>query len=221
MNLIGGFLGNDSMFGRLMTKIGTVIAANVLFVVCSIPFVTIGSAWKSLYHTIFTMINAEDAINPFRTFWQEFRKGFIRTTLYWLAFVGILVLGCIDLQACSQMGGGVQFFSAGVIAVMIIVVVTGLYLFPLLSVYTGKLTDMIKRSICFAVGSPLRLMVIVPLNVVPLMLYMIDEGNRPTYGFIGAFFWFGLIALITGKLLNSQMKKYQENIIFTEKKTSI
>ena len=121
MNLIGGFLGNDSTFGRLMTKVGTIIAANVLFAVCCIPFVTIGAAQKALYHTIFSMINAEDCINPFKTFWQGLRKNFIRTTLYWLVFVGIMMLGSIDLQVCGQTSGVLKYFSAGIIGVMFIV----------------------------------------------------------------------------------------------------
>lgn len=113
MNLIGGFLGNDSTFGRLMTKVGTIIAANVLFAVCCIPFVTIGAAQKALYHTIFSMINAEDCINPFKTFWQGLRKNFIRTTLYWLVFVGIMMLGSIDLQVCGQTSGVRSIFPQG------------------------------------------------------------------------------------------------------------
>lgn len=221
MNLIGGFLGNDSTFGRLMTKVGTIIAANVLFAVCCIPFVTIGAAQKALYHTIFSMINAEDCINPFKTFWQGLRKNFIRTTLYWLAFVGIMMLGSIDLQVCGQTSGVLRYFSAGIIGVMFIVLVIALYLFPLLSVYTGKLTEMIKRSIFFALNSPLRLAGVLLVNVVPLLIYFLDEANRPTYAFIGAFFGFGLMALITGKLLNPQIKKYPENLILAENKTAV
>ena len=49
MNSIGGFLGNDSTFGKLMTKVGTIIAANIMFAVCCIPFVTVGAAQKALY----------------------------------------------------------------------------------------------------------------------------------------------------------------------------
>lgn len=221
MNLIGGFLGNDSSFGRLMTKVGTVIAANVLFAVCSIPFVTIGAAQKALYHTIFTMINSEDAINPFKTFWQGIRNNFIRTTLCWLAFVGIMMLGSVDLQVCRQARGVIRYLSAAIIGVMLIVLVIALYLFPIMSVYTGKLTEMIKRSVFFAVNRPLRLIVIILVNMVPLAIYFLDEANRPTYAFIGAFLGFGVIALITGKLLNSQIRKYPENLILTESKTAI
>ena len=221
MNIIGGFLGNDSIFGRLMTKVGTIIAANVLFAVCSIPVVTIGAAWKGLYHTIFSMLEAEDAFNPFKTFWQGFRKNFVRTTLYWLAFAAVMILGYVDLQVCMQVSGGIiQYFSAGAIAVMIVALVIALYLFPLLSMYTGKLTEMVKKAFFFAMNRPLKLVVILLLHAVPAALYCLDEVNRPTYAFIGAFFGFGVIALITAKLMISQIRKYPETQVLTEKKTA-
>ena len=220
MNRLGGFLGNDSTFGRMMTKVGTVIAANILFAVCSIPIITIGAAWKALYHTIFSMLETEDAINPFRTFWQGFRKEIIRSTICWIVFAGIMMLGYIDLQVCMQVSGGIRYFSAGIIAVMIVVLVSALYLFPLLSVYTDKLAEMVKKSIYFAVNRPLQLLVILMIHVIPAVLYCIDEVNRPTYAFIGAFFGFGVIALITAKLMVSQIRKYPENQVPTERKTA-
>lgn len=64
MNTIGGFLGNDSLFGKIMTKCGTMIALNVLFVLSCIPVVTIGAVRTAMYHSIFAMLNAEDGIKP-------------------------------------------------------------------------------------------------------------------------------------------------------------
>ena len=46
-NLVQGFLDNDSFFGRFMTKLGIIIAANIMFVLLSIPFFTIGTLWPS------------------------------------------------------------------------------------------------------------------------------------------------------------------------------
>lgn len=219
MNLIGGFLGNDSSFGKLMTKAGTIIAANVLFVICCVPFVTIGAAQKALYYTIFSMINAEDSINPFTTFWQGLKRNFVRTTLYWLIFIGIMMLGGIDLQVCSQTSGKIKYFSAGIIAVMCAVLIIAMYLFPLLAVYSEKVTEVLKRSVFFAFRSPLRLLLVLVVNVVPLSIYILDEANRSAYGFIGAFFGFGLIGYITGKLLNPLIQKYPERIVLAEEKS--
>lgn len=210
MNLIGGFLGNDSTFGRMMTKCGTVIAANILFVICCIPLFTIGAAEVALYHTVFSMLNAEDAINPFKTYWHGFQKNFIRATIYWLSFAGIMVLGYIDLRVCMQSGGWIQYLSSGIIAIMFVVFVIVLYLFPLLSVHTGRLSEILKKSIYLAVNRPLRLIGVGLLHVIPAVLLYVDEVNRPTYAFIGTFFGFGLIAYITGKMLIAQFKTYPE-----------
>ena len=67
---------------------------------------------------------------------------------------------------------------------------------------------------------PLRLIVILLLHVIPAALYCLDEVNRPTYAFIGAFFGFGVIALITAKLMVSQVRKYPESRGPADRKTA-
>ena len=42
--LIGSFLSNESPFGRLMSRIGIIIVANLLFILCSLPVITMGAS---------------------------------------------------------------------------------------------------------------------------------------------------------------------------------
>lgn len=208
---IGNFLGNDSAFGRFMTKCGTIIAINVLFVISCIPFFTIGAAGTGMYYAVFEMLNMEDegdAINPFKAYWAGFRKNFIRMTLCWLAFVGIMLLGYMNLQICAQWNGWIKNMSAGVIAVMIAAVVIMVYMFPVVAMFSGKLTELIKLSVSVAIAHPLQLILILFLNVAPVVLLYIDEINKPTYAFIGTFFGFGLIAYMIGKILLSEFEPY-------------
>ena len=44
---INSFLSNDSTFGKTMTKIGIIAGANLLFVIFSLPVVTLGAAWAA------------------------------------------------------------------------------------------------------------------------------------------------------------------------------
>ena len=211
---IGGFLQNDSAFGRLMTKCGTIIALNVLFVISCIPFFTIGAAGTGMYYAVFEILNMEaegtkgDAINPFKTYWVGFRKNFIKATICWITFVGIMMLGGINLQVCAQWTGFLKNISVGVIAVMIFAVVIMVYMLPIVSMLKGKLPELIKLSVSVAISHPLKMILILFLNVTPAVLLYLDEINRPTYAFIGAFFGFGLIAYIVGKILLSQFKPY-------------
>lgn len=210
MNVIGGFLGNDSMLGKILTKCGTIIIINLLFVLSCVPFFTIGAAQTAMYHAIFAMLNAEDEINPWKEYWKGFRKNFVRASLYWLAFAGILALGYIDLQVCAQWNGEISFVVAGIMAVMFATIVIMLYLFPILSMFSGKPSELLQKAIYFAMNRPLRLVMVLLLHIVPVFVLYADEVNRPTYAFVGMFFGFGLIAYVTGKMLLSQFKRYAE-----------
>ncbi len=39
-------MSNESPFGRLMTKVGIIICANLMFILFSLPVVTIGASLK-------------------------------------------------------------------------------------------------------------------------------------------------------------------------------
>lgn len=209
MNL-SAFFSNESAFGRLMTKCGTIIAINVLFALSCIPFFTVGAAAAAMYHCVFEMLGSKEPINPFKLYWQGLRKHFVRATLGWLAFAAIMALGFINLRVCAQWDGVARYMSAGVIAVMIVAVVTIVYLLPALAMFKGRLTELVKLSICAAVAHPLNTVMMVLLNVLPLVLVYIDEVNQPTYAFAGTFFAFGLIAYLIGKKILPQFRMYQE-----------
>lgn len=210
MDLIGGFFGNESAFGRLMTKLGTIFAVNILFVITCIPFFTIGAATAALYHTIFEMLNTETPINPFLAYWYGLKKHVLPATVSWLSFVGVAALGVVNLQICAQAGGWIQYLSVGVTAVLIAAVIVILYLFPVFAVFSGKLFWSIKLSVCIAMSHPLKLILVLILHAVPLAVVYMDEVNRPTYAFVGAFFGFGLFAYMIGKLFLSQLQPYYD-----------
>lgn len=208
MDLVGGFFGNASVFGRLMTKLGTIIAVNLLFVISCIPFFTIGAAITAMYYTVFETLHAETPVNPFLAYWRGLRKCFLPATISWLSFVGVVAMGTINLQICAQAGGWVQYLSVGVIAVLMTAVIVAMYLFPVLASFPGTLVRSIKLSVCMAMSHPLKMILILLLHAVPLAVVYMDEANRPTYAFISAFFGFGLLAYVIGKLLLFQFKPY-------------
>lgn len=210
MNLIGGFLGNESKFGRLMTKLGTIIAINILFVISCVPFVTVGAAAAAMYHAIFEMLDGSTPINPLRIYWQGLKKSFVPATISWLAFVAIAGIGLLNLQICSQWEGPGRYLAAGVIAVLAVACVVIVYLLPVLAVFSDKLKELAKLAVCVAMSKPLRMIPVLLLHLIPLMVMYFDEVNRPTYAFVGAFFGFGLIAYVIGKILLPQFESYYE-----------
>lgn len=205
---MGGFLGNDSAFGRLMAKCGNIILLNIFFIITCIPFLTIGAAAAAMYHTVFALLDEDNDSGVFTLYVQGLRRHFLRATLVWLAFAGIMALGTVNLRICAVAGGWLNGLAVGVIAVMTAAVIITVYLLPVLTRFSGRLRELVKLSICVALGHPLQMVWILLVNVGPLMLLYFDEANRPTYAFAGTFFWFGLIASLVGKKLMVQFAPY-------------
>ena len=210
---MGNFMTNESTFGRLMTKCGTIIVINILFAICSVPFFTIGAAAAAMYSAVFELIREEEEarrmntaaeINPVKAFGRGLYRYGVKATALWLGFVGIMFLGGMNLQICRALGGFLHILSAGVIAVMICATVTLVLSLPVLTLTKNQnlsLKDTLMQAVRTVILHPLQSFPALLLTVLPLAVIFLDEANRPTYGFIGTFFGFALLAYIIGKIL--------------------
>ena len=210
---MGNFMTNESTFGRLMTKCGTIIVINILFAICSVPFFTIGAAAAAMYRAVFELIREEEEarrmntaaeINPVKAFGRGLMRYGIRATILWLGFVGIMLLGGMNLQICRALGGFLLILSAGVIAVMICAAVILVLSLPVLTSARDQnlsLKDTLMQAVRTVILHPLQSFPALLLTILPLAVIFLDEANRPTYGFIGTFFGFALLAYIIGKIL--------------------
>lgn len=211
---IGGFLSNDSMFGKVMTKFGTMIVLNILFVISCLPFITIGPALSALYYSIIEMLRKEEEdmvlgtggeINPVTVYFKGFRRDFFKCMLYWILFVGIMIMGTINIQISGSWKGIMGNLTYVIISVMLIVYVIFIFGFPLHSQYKGSFKRIVSMALQTAFISPGRSLAVLLLYTVPLVLIRYDEVNKPLYAFIFCFFGCSLIAEMAVKLIRPAM----------------
>ena len=67
------FFGNDTLFGRFFGQAGNVITMNLLFLVCSLPIVTLGTAYTSMYYALMRSLRYGDT-SLIRDFFHSFRQ---------------------------------------------------------------------------------------------------------------------------------------------------
>ena len=73
-------------YSVLMTRIGIVIGANLMFVLFTLPVFTTGAALAGLYTVMFKTLRGDGVLNPFRVFWKGFKENFRQATLFFLVF---------------------------------------------------------------------------------------------------------------------------------------
>ena len=95
----------DNKVMQVLMTIGDLIILNVLFLLCSIPIVTMGAAQAGLYTAVRVITDKEDDSSPAAAFFRGFKSGFLKITLIWCVFLLLIVA---SLWAFFGATGGVK-----------------------------------------------------------------------------------------------------------------
>lgn len=201
-------MSNESPFGRLMTKIGIIICANLMFVLFSLPVVTIGASYTALYRVMFKTMRSGGVTNPFKQFWIGFKTNFLQSTIVWVVFAALMVLLYFDVKICANAGPPISFFQYGAYAVALILTLVLIYTFPSIAAFEGKIKDHIRNAIYFSFHKPWFIPVNLFFHIFPLYLTYSDSHLLPLYAFCWFFFGFGAIVMLTARLLIKDYNKY-------------
>ena len=79
----------NSAFSRGMERVWTLVVLNVLWVLCSLPVVTIGPSTAALYQVLGKVIQGEDS-HTARKFFAAWRENFKCALLVWLPMLAVL-----------------------------------------------------------------------------------------------------------------------------------
>jgi uncharacterized membrane protein YesL len=205
---IAAFFSNDSVFGRAMTKCGIVIMANMMFVLFSLPVVTIGASMCGMYRVMLKMFRGDGDINPFKQFWAGFKGNFKQATIYWLIALVLLVFGYMDFRICRSATGAINAMQYVFWVLGFFWAVLTLYFFPTLTAFDNKLGKLVSNAMFFAVKNPIKAILVFLIYAVPIALTFLDVWLQPLFVFIWAFFGFGLIAVVVAKLLLKEFEPY-------------
>lgn len=206
--ILTSFISNESPFGKLMTRIGIVIAANILFVLFSFPVVTAGAAYVALYHVMLKTLRGDGVINPFKQFWVGFKNNFKQATIYWVIVLALVLFGYMDIRICKLMGGFGDTLSKAIITLGVILAVITIYMFPTMAAFADTIPHLLRNAFYFAIKKPFKLVVIAFFNIFPMVLTYSDPQTMPLYAFIWMFFGFGAIALLGAVLLLPEFKPF-------------
>ena len=93
----------ESKLHAVLTAIIDIVWLGLLWLICSLPLLTLGAASSALYHSMVKCVRHEFG-SATRTFFASFRQNLRQALLLWLLCLGALALGLADVYAFSRMG---------------------------------------------------------------------------------------------------------------------
>ena len=169
------FFNLDNGFMRAMSKLADMIFVSVLWILFSVPVITIGASTTALYYTSVKVIQ-HDRSYVWQSFWQSFKENFASSTVIWIIMAALYMVLGVNIQMAEPLFGksaGLLFRSIYLLMVLVLTM-TGIYLFPVLSRFALGKKQAVKLSFFMSVKHlPFSVIMIVTAAVAVVVVYLI------------------------------------------------
>lgn len=200
--------GEESAFGRFLNRLYVIVVSNLLFVLFSIPVVTIGAGISALNFTLMKYQRGDRHFKVAAMFWKGFRDNFVKATVCFAVYVLLMLLQVLEISWCRQFTGPVGLFRYALAGLMALETIVAIYLFPVIAAFNGSYGELLKNALYFAFSKPHCMLACLALNVVPLAATYAFLRYLPLWAFLWLLFGFGAIAYLTGKIMLRQFMPF-------------
>lgn len=197
----------DAPFWRFVGKLADAVLLNIIWVVFSLPIVTIGASTTALYYVTMKIVRDQEGGSLLRQFWKSFKENFKQATIIWLICLVLLLFFLFDIWTYwgmnTQIGNGLAMVFV-VLLVLLIMIMH--YIFAV----QAKFINPVFKTFRFSAILPLRYIYF----TIPMLLI--------TAAFlVGTYYWFPLILFGMGgiaffhsffltKIFNKYTKEYEQ-----------
>lgn len=200
---------SENGFWRGMSKVADIVALNLLFILCSIPVVTIGAS-ASAFYTIMLKLAKNEESYIFKGFIQAFKENFKKSTIIWLIMFLVGAFALVDIYLVSNAGDTFPAaFRYIIYAISFVYFLMLSFVFALQAKFENSIIGTIKNSLLMGIAHFLPwgvLIVLVTYLPVLILLMRLDFVIYliPLMLIIG----FGLLGYINSIFFNKIFKRY-------------
>jgi uncharacterized membrane protein YesL len=203
-----GIFNPDNKINIIIGKIGDVVIANILFIICCIPVVTVGASFTALHFCGLRLVKG-NLNGVTKTFFKAFKDNFKQATITWLLILvgaAFILTGINFLK--NMTGSFAKIYLYIYYAASILLILFALYVFPVIATFKNTLKKIyyMAISLCF-IHFPKTILIAICL-IFPMVFTYSDLAMLPLYAFIWALCGFAFFCLLSDCIFYSIFKKY-------------
>lgn len=163
------FFDYDNLFFRFLSKVADLIVLNVLFLLFSIPLVTIGASLTAAHFAALKLYREEGHV--FGNFWKSFRENFKQSTIIWLLYLIYLAITCsswIRLFSGEETMGIIM--QGTLLAAIVLSISFALWVFPLQSKFVNPIKRTVRNAFIMMFKHILRTVLMLIVSALPFLL---------------------------------------------------
>lgn len=144
-------LNIDSPLGKILTKLLDLVVLQVLFVVTSIPVVTIGAGLSAMF-AVCRKLRQEDVVPVTKTYFREFKACFGKATASWLILAPAAALLGISISYYYHAALALRIVPLVIAGVLLVLVwLAFVYVFPLIAWFDNGLRAHFRNAFVLSI----------------------------------------------------------------------
>ena len=171
---MGSIFNYDGPLWRGLGKLADLIILNLLTILFCVPIVTIGASITATHYTALKLHRGEGYV--MRNFWKSFKENFVQSTILWLMLIVMIGICLIDFWYLTSSTSGMvsTIFCAVLGMIIIFVVLTSLWVFPLQSRFINPIRATIKNAFYISIKYLPRTFAMLLIGLVPVVLALLS-----------------------------------------------
>lgn len=167
----------DNVVTRVLSRICDFILLNVLWIICSIPLITIGSSTTAMYAVMLKLVKNEEGYIV-RGFFDAFRENFKKSTIIWLILVVFGIVLCIDFRFALFLKGAMStVFQSLFIVLAVVWLCMTIYVFPLTARYENTVKHTLKNALILCLARLPYTILMAAVTAAPVVLTLLNIRN--------------------------------------------
>lgn len=204
MNLI------DNPILQGIGKIADFVILNLLWLVCSLPIITIGASTTALYSVTLKLVKNEEGYIA-KGFLKAFKENFKQSTLMWLLFMLLGFILIVDFSSLKLMPANFGAFLRVLFLVMGGTLIgTATYAFSLQARFENTIRNTLKNALILVFAKLPYTLLILLLTVGPVFATILTPRTLMVGILIWIFVGVTLVAYLNSFLLRRVFAKLEE-----------
>ena len=185
----------DGRIFRFAAKVSNLFLLNILWLIFSIPIITMGAATSAVYYITLKMVKNEEGY-IIKDFWYAFRQNLKQGIMieFVLLVGGIILLG--DIWYFLHLGNIFGYIFAAIFSIgLTIYVLTLIFIFPLLAKYSNTVFGTLKNAVLMSLTHLPSSIALAVLLIIMLYGFYVSVHLMIIFSVIGAsgYAYFGSI----------------------------
>ena len=201
----------ENPFIQFLVRVGDLMILNALFILCSLPVVTLGASLTALHRVTQNMLFEQE--EPLlKAFFRAFRQNFKQSTLAWLVELVVIVsLVCDVLLVMAYFNGGLakaMYILVAVLAILVAGVFS--YLMPLIARYANGTRQQVNNAVVLAIIKLPKTLLLMLLNLLPVILLLISVPVFVQTLIFWVIIGFAFVSFLTSSILKPVFQQLEK-----------